>query len=419
MEVASLVIDEGPKEVLTIPSVESSIIDPVATSLEVGKSSASDGLVGLSADIDMGVVSGNTKPDEKSALVGEMEILESTESKDLPDPISNNLGDTQGQGSNLSKSVSIAQTVQVEDDTETDVIVLDDDDDLSGLSETKRPRKDNENDDDIMEVDENGLVTSEEESAGKVIRKMARQDLEDLVLAKIVEAIVAHTEVGQLRAKVLELQMQKDKMASKMGIMMKQVAELSNAINMVMENESRDPKNRIGKPHVIRFNRSVGLQTSIEPSVRSAPPRIIRVPEPSQNTNGMKNFGSSAGGGKTPVQSGFSIPHAAKRVYQGNKMNTNAGGGNRPGANSSPSPVAQRKVYSAASGPPRMYPIAPKPASQQNNPATATPASQNIQPGVVDLTDDDPPSTIAATTSGSAPTTTSTVFFIFFKNRIL
>lgn len=105
-----------------------------------------------------------------------------------------------------------------EREQEDDIIVLDGED--TGVSDSKRPRQD---DDDVMEVDENGITKEQKESVGKIIRTMKRQDLEDLVLAKIVEGIVAHTEVGQLRAKVLEIQQQKDKMASKMGIMMKQV----------------------------------------------------------------------------------------------------------------------------------------------------------------------------------------------------
>ncbi|ODN00821.1 Activating transcription factor 7-interacting protein 1 [Orchesella cincta] len=296
-----------------------------------------------------------------------------------------------------------------EPDDEEDVIYLNSDDEdagQSGVSESKRSRTE---DDCEMDIDDSGAVSV----VGRIIRKMSRQDLEDLVLAKIVEAVVSHTEVGHLRSKVLELQMQKDKMASKLGIMMKQVAELSTAVNIITDNEAREGKSRSHKPHVIRFNRSVGLQTSIEPSVRSAPPRIIRVPEPTQN--GVKQYGASTG--KTTIYAGaangnFNAPqsHGVKRVYQGNR----AGDAKQTGSQN-PSPVpSPRKVYSAASAPPRMLPIAPKPVTVVPQLPSSITVSTS-QPGIVDLTDDDPPSHSSGsqqnvTPSVSTPSSGSTAY---------
>ncbi len=112
-----------------------------------------------------------------------------------------------------------------ETETEEDIVCLDDESDSeSGVSDSKRPRKEGENGEG-MEIDEKGGVMSkvDKDSVAKLIKRMKRSDLEDLVLAKCVEAVVAHTELGHLRQKVLEMQQQKDKMAGKMGIMMKQV----------------------------------------------------------------------------------------------------------------------------------------------------------------------------------------------------
>lgn len=276
----------------------------------------------------------------------------------------------------------------------------------SGASDSKRPRKEGENGE-VMEVDENGGMTKEDkETVAKVIKLMKRSDLEDLVLAKCVEAVVAHTELGHLRQKVLEMQQQKDKMAGKMGVMMKQVGELSSAVNMIMENESRDPKNRVARPHVIRFNCSVGLQTSIEPSVRTAPPKIIRVSDVSQN--GVKQYGgASVGKPMAPYAAtngtfGPAQAQAMKRVYQPGKL-VDTKINILPGGQTATIQPSQRRVYSpAASGaPPRILPIAPKPPTPTQG-VTVTPISQNMQPGIVDLTDDDPPS------ASTAPSTSAT-----------
>lgn len=171
-----------------------------------------------------------------------------------------------------------------------------------------------------------------------------------------------------------------------------------------MENDSRDPKNRIAKPHAIRFNRSVGLQTSIEPSVRTAPQKIIRVAEPVQNGNAKSNTGNKNNSG--PPNGTFNPPQSqgVKRAYQGNKTNSD----NKSAMSSMSALVpstSPKKVYNPAPTPPRMQT------------AVTKPNASSAQPGIVDLTDDDPPSTTQAiinlpgavsnsnTTSG--PTTTS------------
>ncbi|CAL8099581.1 unnamed protein product [Orchesella dallaii] len=329
---------------------------------------------------------------------------ESIETEPKPETVESNEVEIEAETPEPSEPTVVTITEQDEDD---DIICLnsDDDDDanLSGASDSKRLKK--EENELEMETDEKGAVSG---TVAKVIRRMSRQDLEDLVVAKIVEAVVAHTEVGHLRSRVLDLQMQKDKMASKFGVMLKQVAELSTAVNFITDNESRDGKGRPNKPHVIRFNRSVGLQTSIEPSVRSAPPKIIRVPEPTQN--GVKQYGASTG--KTTIYAGAANgnfnppqpqPHGVKRVYQGNR----AGEAKQIVSQNAPSP---RKVYSPASGPPRMLPIAPKPVNIiPTLPSSITVSTTQSQPGIVDLTDDDPPSlgaqnvtaSITATSAGS------------------
>lgn len=178
-----------------------------------------------------------------------------------------------------------------------------------------------------------------------------------------------------------------------------------------MENESRDPKTRSGKPHVIRFNRSVGLQTSIEPSVRSAPPKIIRIAD--ANPNGVKQYGASSGKQQTYGQNGLATQNQAtgmKRTYQGGKpLEPNKViVGNIPAGAMQPN---ARRVYSASTPPPR---IAPKPTSS----VTVTAVSQNSQPGIVDLTDDDPPSIQTATTETAGKRENSCILHIIFPWKL-
>lgn len=178
-----------------------------------------------------------------------------------------------------------------------------------------------------------------------------------------------------------------------------------------MENEARDPKNRVGKPHIIRFNRSVGLQTSIEPSVRTAPPKIIRVNDVSQN--GVKQYGGPSVGKPMPPYAatngtfGPAQTQPVKRVYQAGKP-VESKVSVVPGQTATIQP-SQRRVYSPATSgaPSRILPIAPKPPTSTPG-VTVTPISQNMQPGIVDLTDDDPPpASTAPSTSATNTGTTS------------
>lgn len=121
-----------------------------------------------------------------------------------------------------------------------DIICLESDDE-PGASSSKRPRTDNG--ETAPDVPAKLDIEMEKETAVEIVSKMSRCDLEDLVLAKIVEAIVAHTEVGHLRAKVLELQLQKDKLAAKMMVMQKQVL-LEDFLTLGVQNRNFSNTNR-------------------------------------------------------------------------------------------------------------------------------------------------------------------------------
>lgn len=157
-------------------------------------------------------------PDDIVKIATEAITLEQapTKAPSPPPPVTTTIDEIENVDTKL---VPVSET-----ETEEDIVCLDDESDSeSGASDSKRPRKEGENGE-LMEIDENGgMIKEDKESVAKLIKRMKRSDLEDLVLAKCVEAVVAHTELGHLRQKVLEMQQQKDKMAGKMGIMMKQV----------------------------------------------------------------------------------------------------------------------------------------------------------------------------------------------------
>lgn len=101
-----------------------------------------------------------------------------------------------------------------------DIVILDDDDEIMGGSSMKDKTIAN----DSMDVDENELLNSEDkENISKTLKRLSRKELEELVLVKVVEAVVKHSQAGKLRTKVLQMQTQKDKMFQMVGSLQKQV----------------------------------------------------------------------------------------------------------------------------------------------------------------------------------------------------
>lgn len=74
-----------------------------------------------------------------------------------------------------------------------------------------------------VDVEEELLSSENKENILHGIRKMSRKDLEELVLSKIVEAIIKHSEVGKFRTKIFEMQMYKEKLQNRVTHLLKQV----------------------------------------------------------------------------------------------------------------------------------------------------------------------------------------------------
>ncbi|OXA62775.1 activating transcription factor 7-interacting protein 1 [Folsomia candida] len=137
-----------------------------------------------------------------------------------------------------------------------------------------------------VDVEEELLSSENKENILHGIRKMSRKDLEELVLSKIVEAIIKHSEVGKFRTKIFEMQMYKEKLQNRVTHLLKQVIEMGKAVKLLLDNHNRDPNNlnpNKKRPPPIKFYRSVGLQVTIEPSVRNGMSKVIHV----NNVNGL------------------------------------------------------------------------------------------------------------------------------------
>jgi hypothetical protein len=88
---------------------------------------------------------------------------------------------------------------------------------------TSLPKKKFKDDDEAM-MDVDDLLSMEnKENLVQGMKRMSRKELEDLVLVKMVEALIKHSEAGKFRTKMLEMQISKDKMQQRVTHLQKQV----------------------------------------------------------------------------------------------------------------------------------------------------------------------------------------------------
>jgi hypothetical protein len=122
--------------------------------------------------------------------------------------------------SKLSSSIDPSGEFVVLDE----INVIENEDDDAAATAAKK-RKEPNLLDGITAADPAEVVISSEdkENMKKRLKQMTRKELEDLVLVKVVEAVVQHSEAGKLRTKVLDLQTHKDKMFQRVGHLQKQV----------------------------------------------------------------------------------------------------------------------------------------------------------------------------------------------------
>lgn len=98
---------------------------------------------------------------------------------------------------------------------------------VDGEDVTTAPNKKLREDADEMDVDQIAsdctLTAENKENILNTIHRLSRKELEDLVLTKLVEAVVKHSEAGKFRNRMLEMQIQKDKMQQRVAHLQKQV----------------------------------------------------------------------------------------------------------------------------------------------------------------------------------------------------
>ena len=93
-------------------------------------------------------------------------------------------------------------------------------------------------------------------SIKKQLKRMKRQDMEDLVARKVVELISCRSEIGELRGKCDKYEEMNEKWKRKTQALQKMCQDL----NTVIKRYIIDVKNKKGNPTPIKITRSVGLQ---------------------------------------------------------------------------------------------------------------------------------------------------------------
>lgn len=80
-----------------------------------------------------------------------------------------------------------------------------------------------EDDTTIREKESTPISSSEKENILNVVHLLSRKELEELILAKIVEVLLKETEAGKCRRQVADLQKQKDKLQEQISHLCKEV----------------------------------------------------------------------------------------------------------------------------------------------------------------------------------------------------
>ena len=166
-------------------------------------------------------------------------------------------------------------------------------------------------------------VATNTQSATKAVKKqlkrISRNDMEDLVARKVVEVISCRSEIGELRAKCDKYEESNEKWKRKTQALQKMCQDL----NTVIKRYIIDVRNKKDNPTPIKITRSVGLQVSADQKKRMP----IMPVQPQQHSSGTQQ----------PTSQGTS-QHAKQAVPQKSlppqgvqrRAGTGISGGNQP-----------------------------------------------------------------------------------------
>ena len=254
-----------------------------------------------------------------------------------------------------------------------------------GEPEAKRPKTD----------DAGTTALQARKRIKKQLKTISRRDLEELVAAKMLEAVANRTEIGQLRRQVDTFAATIETWKSRAAALTKQCSDLGTVMKKYVLDSRAAKGNRSVVP--VRITRSVGLQV-LPPERRSQP----RVTGPSAGGRGRGGAGGLRGGAMAggPTQQRPAVPAAAAvlNVAVSPAASRQASSSGRGGISLSPRPSVvtspgQVVVAMAAPRPPSVIVPSPAPPSAPVQPATSRPVvaaaaaatKSQATPEVVDL----------------------------------
>lgn len=109
-------------------------------------------------------------------------------------------------------------------------------------------------DDSSDNITENGV---DQRKLKKLLKKMTRKDLEEMIESKMIEIMANRSEIGQLRQKVDSFQAKIDKWQQKAQALSKQNMDLGTVMKKYITDSKNRPKDRVTP---VKITRSVGLQ---------------------------------------------------------------------------------------------------------------------------------------------------------------
>ena len=101
------------------------------------------------------------------------------------------------------------------------------------------------------------LLGNEEKKLKKIVRKMTRKQLEEMMMTKMTELITNKSEVGQLRKEVDSYKSKTEKWQTRAQALSKQLTDLGTVMKKYITDRKTRPRDRVAP---VKITRSVGLQ---------------------------------------------------------------------------------------------------------------------------------------------------------------
>ena len=99
----------------------------------------------------------------------------------------------------------------------------------------------------------------------KIVRKMTRKQLEEMMMTKMTEVITNKSEVGQLRKEVDSYKVKTEKWQSRAQALSKQLTDLGTVMKKYITDTKTRPRNKVAP---VKITRSVGLQVMTQEQKR-------------------------------------------------------------------------------------------------------------------------------------------------------